>query len=137
MILNISPQQEAEFTEKVRETSGQILGHCYQCGLCAATCPMAFAMDLLPHQIIHLAQLGVWERIVDSRTAWLCAACFSCTARCPRGVDVARLMEAVRLLTLRKNISHVELSEIASSDLARLPQAALVSSFRSGLHPQD
>jgi heterodisulfide reductase subunit C len=60
-------------THKIEEASGQNLSLCYQCGLCAGGCPAGSERDLLPHQILHLAQLGLWDRIKNSRTAWLCA----------------------------------------------------------------
>ena len=91
---------------------------------------MSFAMDLLPRQIMRLVQLGLEEHIADSNTIWLCASCLACTARCPRGVDLSRVMEALRLITLRKNINFVEPSEIPPETIAELPQIALVSGFR-------
>jgi heterodisulfide reductase subunit C len=130
MIIDVLPRRESNAAKKIEEVSGQNLSLCYQCGLCAGGCPAGFAMDLLPQQVLHLAQLGMWERIKGSKTAWLCASCFACTVGCPRGVDIAKLMEAVRHITLRKNINYVEPSKIAAETLAELPQVALVSSFR-------
>lgn len=120
----------SDFVNKIEEISGQDLMSCYQCGKCSAGCPMAFAMDILPNQIIRLVQLGMEEDVARSKTLWLCASCITCAARCPRGVDLSRVMEAVRLLTLRKNINMVEPSNIAKETIAELPQIALVSSFR-------
>jgi len=130
MIVSVSPLNDNKTVRKIEEVSGQNLSLCYQCGLCAGGCPAGFALDILPHQVLHLAQLGMWERIISSKTAWLCASCFTCTVRCPRGVDIAKLMEAVRCITLRQNINHVEPSRLAIETLSELPQVALVSSFR-------
>ena len=116
---------EKEFVKKVEELSGQNLYLCYQCGKCSAGCPMADKMDFLPNNIIRLLQLGC-EEVLDSKTPWICASCFTCAVRCPRGVNIAKLMEALRLLRLRKNIDFVKISEIS----ADLPQIAVVSSFR-------
>jgi len=91
---------------------------------------MCFAMDLLPNQIIRLAQLGLEEDIAKSKTVWICASCLTCTVRCPRGVDLGRVMEAIRLVTLRKNIDYVRTADITERDLGELPQIALVSGFR-------
>ena len=127
----ISPQKvHSEFVKKVVEVSGQNLNLCYQCGKCSAGCPMSFAMDLLPNQIMRLVQLGLEEDIANSRTVWLCASCLTCTARCPKGVDLSRVMETLRLLTLRKNKDYVELSKLSPETIAELPQIALVSGFR-------
>jgi heterodisulfide reductase subunit C len=127
----ISPQKlHGEFVKKVVEVSGQNIDLCYQCGKCSAGCPMSFAMDLLPNQIMRLVQLGLEEDIANSKTVWLCASCLTCTARCPKGVDLSRVMETLRLLTLRKNKDYVELSKLSPETIAELPQIALVSGFR-------
>ena len=131
MRIEISAKRlQSDFVKKVEEISGQTLPSCYQCGKCSAGCPMSFAMDLLPNQIIHLVRLGLEEDIAKSKTIWLCASCLTCSVRCPRGVDLSRIMEALRLITLRKNIDYVEPSRIAGETIAELPQIALVSSFR-------
>ncbi len=114
--------------KKVEDISGQNVLACYQCGKCSAGCPMVSLMDLLPNQIIRLVQLGQITDVLGSKTIWLCASCFSCTTRCPKGVDLAKVMEALRLLLLRKSTNYVELSEIDIDE--NLPQIALVSNFR-------
>ena len=91
---------------------------------------MSFAMDLLPNQIIRLVQLGLEEDIAKSKTIWTCASCLTCAVRCPKGVDLSKIMEALRLITLRKNIDYVEPSGMQRETIAELPQIALVSSFR-------
>ena len=120
----------SEFCARVSELSGQDLNLCYQCGKCSAGCPMSFAMDLLPNQVMRLVQLGLAEDIAGCKTIWLCASCLACTVRCPRGVDIARVMEALRLLSLRKNIDFVSPSQMGQEAIAELPQIALVSGFR-------
>ena len=131
MRVEISIQSlHSEFVKKVEEISGQSLLSCYQCGKCSAGCPMSFAMDLIPNQIIRLVQLGLEEDIAKSKTIWVCASCITCTMRCPRGVDLCRVMEALRVITLRKNIDYVKLAKIPAEAIGELPQIALVSSFR-------
>jgi heterodisulfide reductase subunit C len=91
---------------------------------------MSFAMDILPRQVIRLTQLGMEGEIGESKAIWLCAACITCAARCPRGCDFSRVMEALRLLTLRKNVDTVEPARVPEETLANIPQMALVSCFR-------
>jgi heterodisulfide reductase subunit C len=87
-------------------------------------------MDLLPNQVIRLAQLGEIEEVLKSNTIWLCASCFTCGVRCPKGVDLAKIMEALRQIILRKNIDKISLRQIKKEELEELPQIALVSAFR-------
>jgi len=70
------------------------------------------------------------EDVLQSKIAWVCASCLSCTANCPRGIDIAKVMEAVRLLSLRENIDYVNPRELSQETIAKLPQIAMISSFR-------
>lgn len=119
-----------DFVKKVKELSGQNLQLCYQCGLCTGNCPAAVNMDVSPRRIIELARLGLEEDIANSRTVWICASCLACTVNCPRGFDLSKLMEAIRLLTLRKSIDHVHPEDIPPQERCELPQIAMVSGLR-------
>lgn len=125
----INPHK-TDFIRKVSELSGQNIGMCFQCGTCSGACPNYAETDLLPRQLIRRAQLGLEEDVTQSKTPWVCASCLSCTARCPRGIDLARVMEAVRLLSLRDNVDYVHPSEISKELIEELPPIALISSFR-------
>ena len=120
----------SEFVAKVVELSGQNIFACYQCGKCSAGCPCAQVMDLLPNQVIRFVQLGQEEKALMSDTMWYCASCFTCYARCPKGVDLSKVMEALRLIRLRKRDDHVDPAAIPSEDRSVLPQIALISNFR-------
>jgi heterodisulfide reductase subunit C len=120
----------SELLQRVEELSGQEVMACYQCGNCSAGCPAAGAMDLLPNQIIRLLQLGCTEEALSARAIWYCAACLQCQARCPKGIDLARLTEALRTLAMEKGIEHVDLEELPAEVLAELPQQAVIGGFR-------
>jgi len=129
--VTISPKrQRREFLRKVKELSGQNPQLCYQCGMCSGNCPAASNMDFSPRQIIELAKLGLEEDIADSKTVWICASCLACTVNCPRGFDLSKVMEAIRLLTLRKNIDHIRPEDISPEKRSELPQIAMVSGLR-------
>ncbi len=115
--------------QKVEKISGQNVYSCYQCGKCSAGCPMITVMDIMPNQAIKMIQMGD-ESVMDSKTMWVCASCYTCTVRCPRDIDIAAIMEALRLIFLRKNENKVEPSKIPIEELQELPQIALVCNFR-------
>jgi heterodisulfide reductase subunit C len=106
------------------ETAG-----CYQCGTCTAGCPFTEEMDIMPDEVIRYVVLGR-EEVLDSKTIWICSSCFTCAERCPRDIDITRVMDALRQIILRNNVDHVNISKLSKEELAEIPQVALVSCFR-------
>lgn len=76
---------------------------CFQCGTCTSDCPVArYSDSYRPRTLIHMAQLGLRDRVLNSDTLWLCAACFTCTDRCPQDVEVANVIRVFRNLAVEK-----------------------------------
>ena len=97
---------------------GEKLMRCFQCGTCTSDCPVArFSDTYRPRQIIRMAQLGLRERVLNSDTLWLCAACFTCTDRCPQDVEVASVIRVLRNLAAEKGYVPQVFKEQASSIL--------------------
>jgi len=131
MKINVSREILAgELRDKVKELSAQNLLACYQCGKCSAGCPSIEAMDIMPSQVLRLVQLGQVRQALASKTIWLCAACQTCKVRCPKGVDLAKIMEALRQVVLRESANYVQPNEIPGENLEKLPQVALIANFR-------
>ena len=131
MAVKISPKTaKKEFIEKLEKLSGQNVQQCFQCGTCTASCPMLDNMDTHPRKIMRMAQLGLEEKLEDLKTCWICASCHTCNVVCPRGVDLPRVMEALRLMTLRKNQNYIEPSELTAETIKECPQIAMVAGFR-------
>jgi heterodisulfide reductase subunit C len=105
MILDDSSRS---FALRVGEMIGQNVDGCYQCGKCTGGCPVAYAMDLPPHEVVRLVQLGRQEEVLSSHTIWLCASCETCTSRCPKNIEVAALMDALRILASRQDQTQAE-----------------------------
>lgn len=115
---------------RVAEISGQNVYRCMQCGTCSAVCPMSDNMEITPRQAMLLLQHGLTEQVLESQTPWLCASCHSCQVRCPRGIEVTRVVEALRQIVLRENQDRVNPREIPAETIAEMPQIALVAGFR-------
>jgi heterodisulfide reductase subunit C len=104
--------------ELSRMHGGEKLLKCFQCGTCTSDCPVArFSDTYRPRTIIHMAQLGLKDRVLNSDTLWLCAACFTCTDRCPQGVEVASVIRVLRNLAAEKGMAPQVFKEQASSIL--------------------
>ena len=131
MTLRISHDSvSSAFVKKVERISGQDLRACYQCGNCSAGCPMARHMDVLPSQIIRFARLGLEQALLEAKSIWTCVSCLTCNTRCPKGVKVAEVIEAVRQVLLRTRKDHVNLDEIPKETLAEVPPIAIIGSMR-------
>ena len=114
---------------RVEELSGENVFACYQCGMCSAGCPLTEQMDRLPSQVIRDLQLDD-PSLLESNAMWVCASCLACEVRCPKGVDLAKLMEALRQIVLRATLDNVSLDEMTRDEIRELPQIALVASLR-------
>ncbi|MFH2012395.1 MAG: 4Fe-4S dicluster domain-containing protein [Pseudomonadota bacterium] len=131
MTIEISDKTyDEEFVKKVEDISGENFHKCMQCGTCSGGCPMIEHMDIHPHQLMILTHFGLKDKVVSSKTSWICATCNACSVRCPRGIEITKVMEAIRQLTLRDNINYIEPSAISEDIIADLPQIAMVSCFR-------
>lgn len=119
-----------ELLEKVENLSGENVRSCFQCGLCSGSCPVRFAMELSPTQVMRLVQVGDIEKVYESNTFWICITCYTCQARCPREIQITKVMEALRQIRLRKDNDKIQLSNIQKKELKILPTIALVSNLR-------
>lgn len=119
-----------EFGLRVDELSGQKLYDCYQCGNCSSGCPLAQEMDILPSAMMRFAQLGQKDILLNSGTIWICASCFQCTVRCPKGIDIEAVMDTLRQLALEAGVDHFGPDEISPELAAEVPQPGLVGVYR-------
>jgi heterodisulfide reductase subunit C len=120
---------------------GEKLMRCFQCGTCTSDCPVArFSETYRPRQIIRMAQLGLKDRVLKSDTLWLCAACFTCTDRCPQDVEVASVIRVLRNMAAEQGVVPQVFKEEAASILEsgyayRIPELRLKKRQTLGLPP--
>lgn len=116
--------------ELIRE-SGVNPRKCMRCGKCSGTCPAYEEMEYHPHQFVYMVESGDIEPLLNSQSLYRCLSCFACVDRCPRGVEPAKLVEAVRLAAVRKQgNNHLKADDIPSLADDETPQQLLVSAFR-------
>ena len=104
---------------------------CMKCGKCSGTCPAYDEMEYHPHQFVYMVETGDIEPLLKSKSIYRCLSCFACIDRCPRGVEPAKLVEAVRLSVVRQqDNNHLKADQIPELLDEDLPQQAIVSAFR-------
>jgi len=113
MEFNIPSDTVSEFAQIIEETSGVDINVCYQCKKCTSGCPISYAMDYTPTQLVHAIRLGLKDLVLNSATIWLCASCETCTTRCPQELDLVKVMDTLRIMALRTGVKPKE-SEVAA-----------------------
>ena len=105
-VLSKSERQlrDAFLAETNRIPGGARLDSCIQCGTCTASCPVSYAMDYTPRQVIGMFRAGGIEDLLESRTIWVCASCYQCTTRCPADIQITDLIYSLRRIAIDRGI---------------------------------
>ncbi|MBQ6944166.1 MAG: 4Fe-4S dicluster domain-containing protein [Ruminococcus sp.] len=112
-------------------TSGVDVRKCMRCGKCTAACPSFNEMEYHPHQFVYMVEKGNIEPLLNSESLYKCLTCFACVERCPRGVEPAKVVEAVRLTAVRKQGNNRLIPDMIPDMLDEdMPQQAIVTAFR-------
>ena len=117
--------------EQILRTSGVNPLKCMRCGKCSGTCPSYDEMEYHPHQFVYMVETGDIETLMKSKSVYKCLSCFACVDRCPRGVEPAKIIEAVRLAVIRqKDGDRMTSNDIPAKLDPDMPQQALMSALR-------
>ena len=100
--LVVEPAAEQEI---VAQTGKLDLSYCFQCGVCSGSCPTVDRMEYGPRRIMHMVRLGLVDQALHSKDIWMCVSCFTCTARCPQGIQIADVMSVLRNISLARGIA--------------------------------
>lgn len=140
---NVQPSRlDPSFKNEVlREHDGETLKKCFQCGTCTSSCPTArFSDSYRPRTVLRMAQLGLKQKVLPSPTLWLCTACFTCSDRCPQGVEVATVLRVLRNLAVKNGEVPLIYRELASGlnetgRAYKIPEIKLKKREEAGLPP--
>jgi heterodisulfide reductase subunit C2 len=99
-LIQYDADQAAFYREKLAERVQADVRDCYQCGNCSAGCPAAFTFDYTPNQLMRMLQIGLVEKVLDSKAIQLCVQCLTCTGRCPRNIDIAGIFEDLKTVAV-------------------------------------
>lgn len=117
--------------EEILRISGVNPRKCMKCGKCSASCPAYDEMEYHPHQFVSMVQKGEIEKLMNSRGIYTCLSCFACIERCPRNVEPAKLIEAVRLAVVRQQgKDYMGPDDVPALWDEQLPQQAIVTAMR-------
>ena len=117
--------------EQILRISGVNPRKCMRCGKCSGTCPSYDEMEYHPHQFVYMVESGDIETLKNSPSIYKCLSCFACVDRCPRGVEPAKLIEALRLSVIReKGANHMTANDIPQLLDDEMPQQSIVSAMR-------
>ncbi len=115
----------------IKDISGTDTKKCMVCGKCSASCPDYDNMEYHPHQFVQMVENGEIEKLLKSKSVFSCLSCFACLERCPRQVEPAKIIEAVRQLVITsRNPDHLGAEKVPEFLDDDIPQQALVSAFR-------
>ena len=117
--------------EQVLRSSGVNVLKCMRCGKCSGTCPSYDEMEYHPHQFVYMVERGDIDTLLKSESIYKCLTCFACVDRCPRNVEPAKIVEAVRLAAVRQQgNNHMDPERIPELLDEDMPQQAIVTAFR-------
>ncbi len=117
--------------EQILRMSGVNPRKCMRCGKCSGTCPSYDEMEYHPHEFVYMVENGDIETLAKSQSIYKCLSCFACVDRCPRGVEPAKLVEALRQSVIReKGANHMTANDIPDLLDDEIPQQAIMSALR-------
>ena len=126
-------EKDKNMIEDIFRISGTDPKKCMKCGKCTATCPPSMEMDINPHRFVKSVEEGDIGALLKSESLWKCLSCFACVQRCPRGVEPANIVEAVRLMVIRKQGGNYKKPDIIPELIElddEIPQQLITAALR-------
>jgi len=118
--------REAFLSQVKTIPGGEKIKSCLQCATCSGSCPVVYAMDITPRELIALFRAGEIDVILNSKTIWLCASCYTCQSRCPAGIKVTDIIYALKRTAMeRKDLTN-------KYPVNKLSQSFIKSIYKAG-----
>lgn len=95
---------DSSLAEEVKKRCGENVFLCYQCKKCASGCPSRKFMDSTPTELMRYVQLGMADEVMKKNSLWYCLSCQTCSARCPQDIDIAHVLDTIKIIVQEKNI---------------------------------
>jgi heterodisulfide reductase subunit C len=106
-IINVDELDPHFKYEIASQPGGEHIMKCVQCATCSSGCPVASVSEKFnPRKIIRMAILGLKDKVLREDFVWYCAACYTCSERCPQDVRIPDLMSAIRNIAVREGYIH-------------------------------
>ena len=132
---------EAFYTSLYEVLDGERVRTCLQCGTCSGVCPFGYLMDYPPGRMVAALRAGIFDRVMDTDTVWMCVSCYACAQDCPSKIPLtAGLMTRTKEeLLLAGNIptelqSALENSQRYSNPLGESPRKR--AEWAKGIQPE-
>ena len=94
-----------EAREKIlSKLSGRELVNCFQCSRCTSGCTALKLLELKPHEIVKLVNLGFVDELASSDIIWTCVTCLKCVQRCPQKASPYHVIMALRNLAVEREV---------------------------------
>ena len=123
--------EQRNLKEEILRISGVNPRKCMKCGKCSGTCPSYDEMEFHPHQFVYMVESGDIEPLMASKSLYSCLTCFACVERCPRQVEPAKLIEAVRFTVIRQQgQNYMKADEIPAKIDEDTPGQLLMTALR-------
>jgi heterodisulfide reductase subunit C len=81
---------------------GRELADCFQCIKCSSGCTALKLLELKPHEIMKLVNLGFVDELASSDIIWTCVTCLKCVQRCPQKASPYHVIMSLRNLAVER-----------------------------------
>jgi len=84
---------------------------CMQCGTCSGSCPSGRYTSLNTRRFVRKACVS--RDMLHDDDLWMCATCYNCQERCPRGIKIVDAIRTIRRIAVHEGIMLPEHREVS------------------------